>query len=398
MSIAPLTLHIRMTKACNADCGYCSSWQESPSTRMSPADFKRSIDFVFVEGFSKLGIAPTHITAQFIGGEILTVPHGELTECVSYLRSKAAAARIALVDGVQSNLIGSPARAKRLYDLFEGRLGTSVDDMSDVRTLNGSAEKYRVIWREADTALRRERSVPGAVYVLDQAGLAGVSRQMMLCARDQRMLTLRPLFQGGTPGQELQGGEATRDAFIAGFRQWFMRLPIIVEPYFYLTQARLRTLRGAQQLAGAGCAFQADCIKRSLSLEPNGDLYVCQDMADGGIGRLGNALDGQWDAEMVSMLNERPSRLDDSCRSCPYLAECQGGCMFEAAAQGRGMYGKSQHCSSWMALFALIDSSVADHGLHEVSEWLHRVETRHANSKSAGLDRAKTAAMWEPEF
>ncbi|MBM5458984.1 SPASM domain-containing protein [Pseudomonas sp. P66] len=398
MNIAPLTLHIRLTKACNADCGYCSSWQESQSTRMSPEDFKRSIDFVFDEGFQRLGISPTHITAQYIGGEILTVPHADLLESVSYLRDKAAKYGIAFVDGVQSNLIGSPARAKRLYDLFEGRLGTSVDDMSDVRTVNGSAEKYRLIWREADTSLRRERSVPGAVYVLDQAGLSGVDRQMMLCARDQRMLTLRPLFQGGTPGQVLQGSEATRDAFVTGFKQWFMRLPIIVEPYFYLTQARLRTLSGSKQLAGAGCAFQADCTKRSLSVEPNGDLYVCQDMADGGIGKLGNSLNGQWDAGMVAMLSERPGRLDDSCRSCPYIAECQGGCMFEAAAQGRGMYGKSQHCTSWMTLFALIDAGVAEHGLQDVSGWLHRIETRHANTKSAGLDRAKTAAMWEAEF
>lgn len=172
---SPLTLHIRMTKACNADCGYCSSWQESQSTRMPANDFKRSIDFIFQEGFQKLGISPTHLTAQYIGGEILTVPHAELLECVTYLRDMAASRGIQFVDGVQSNLIGSPARAKRLYDLFEGRLGTSVDDMSDVRTVAGSPEKYRLIWKEADTALRRERSVPGAVYVLDESGLNGVA-------------------------------------------------------------------------------------------------------------------------------------------------------------------------------------------------------------------------------
>lgn len=398
MTVSPMTLHIRMTKACNADCGYCSSWQESQASRMTPADFKRSIDFIFSDAYLKLGACPTHLTAQYIGGEILTVPHTELLECVTYLREKAALAGLIFTDGVQSNLIGSPARAKRLYDLFEGRLGTSVDDMSDARTVNGSADKYRLIWREADTTLRRERSVPGAVYVLDKPGLSGVTRQMMLCARDQRMLTLRPLFQGGTPGQALQGAEATRDAFVEGFNQWFMRLPIIVEPYFYLAQARIRSLSGMSQQAGAACAFQSDCTKRSLSLEPNGDLYLCQDMADGGIGKLGNALDRKWDASMVAMLGERPKRLDDSCISCPYLAECQGGCMFEAAAQGRGMYGKSQHCISWKTLFELIDQGVASHGLKDVSDWMHRIEVRHQNTKSGGLDRAKTGAILEAEF
>ena len=49
MLVNPLTLHIRLTKHCNADCSYCSSWQESPDARLTPADLRKSIDFILGE-------------------------------------------------------------------------------------------------------------------------------------------------------------------------------------------------------------------------------------------------------------------------------------------------------------------------------------------------------------
>ena len=38
------TLHVRMTKHCNADCSYCSSWQEAPDQYMRTPDFARAVD------------------------------------------------------------------------------------------------------------------------------------------------------------------------------------------------------------------------------------------------------------------------------------------------------------------------------------------------------------------
>ncbi|MDX2309689.1 SPASM domain-containing protein [Pseudomonas sp. On1] len=388
----PFTLHIRMTKSCNADCSYCSSWMENASSRMSPAAFMKSIDFILNRALPQLGAAPTFLSAQYIGGEILTVPFQELKECVRYLRKACAQHGIEMQDGAQSNLIGTPEKISRLYDLFEGRLGTSVDDFSQARTVKGSADNYRLIWKEADHYLRKQRSTPGAVFVLDQSGLTSARQQTRLAAREGRMLTLRPLFQGGTPGQALQGSERTKKALLETFDDWFMRYPIIVEPFFHLTTARVASFAGSPHQMPNACAFQADCTQRSLSLEPNGDLHVCQEMADAGLSRVGNALDGVIDTGLLEALAARSWRLSADCQACPFVKECQGGCMFESIQQGNGMYGRSAHCASWKALFRRIDAGIQEHGLEEVRGWLHRIETRHHNHKLDGLFKASLAS------
>lgn len=392
MTQQPFTLHIRMTKSCNADCTYCSSWMENASSRMSPAAFKTSIDFILDQALPQLGAVPTFLSAQYIGGEILTVPFRELEECIGYLREACARRGIEMQDGAQSNLIGTPEKVSRLYDLFEGRLGTSVDDFSQARTVKGSADNYRLIWKEADHYLRKQRSTPGAVFVLDQSGLSEARQQTQIAAREGRMLTLRPLFQGGTPGQVLQGAEQTMKALVETFDDWFMRYPIIVEPFFHLTAARVASFAGAGRTLPGACAFQADCTQRSLSLEPNGDLHVCQEMADAGLSQVGNALSGEMDRGLVEALAARPGRLSADCQDCPFVKECQGGCMFESIQQGAGMYGRSVHCASWKALFKRIDAGIQGHGLEEVRSWLHRIETRHHNHKLDGLFKASLAS------
>lgn len=140
MQARPLTLHIRLTKACNADCSYCSSWQESPERRLSPDSLTKILDFVLDTGPSALGINPTHLTAQFIGGEIAMVPSAELDQHIAVIKDACAKRSISYVFGAQSNLIVSDRRAAVLYDQFEGRLGTSIDLTSNTRTIKGDAD------------------------------------------------------------------------------------------------------------------------------------------------------------------------------------------------------------------------------------------------------------------
>jgi radical SAM protein with 4Fe4S-binding SPASM domain len=393
MTIRPFTLHLRMTKQCNADCSYCSSYETNSSGRMSGLDFQSAIRFIFDTALPALGAAPTHLSAQYIGGEILTFPTAELAQCVEHLRCVAKERGVSLRDGCQSNLIGSPERVDKLYQLFEGRLGTSVDSFSDSRTVKGSADRYRLLWRESDKFLRERRSPSGAVYVLDRTGVDKAEQQVNEAVRENRMITLRPVFQGGTPGQQLLGPSETRTALTKVFSRWFMRMPIIVEPFFTMTSKRLASRAGKSGGCQSACAFQADCTRKSLSLEPNGDLYICQEMADAGMHRIGNALTGEWDHQLVKALSERESHLSSDCQSCPYLDACQGGCMFESIQQGKGIFGKSYHCESWKALYAQIDEGIDRFGQVEVAGWLARIESRQQASVSDGLAMQRIEAL-----
>lgn len=387
-SVSPLTLHIRLTKACNATCSYCSSWQESPDNRIRPSEFGKMISFILDTAPEALGFRPSHITAQFLGGEIATVPAAELEENIALLKTACASRRLSLSHGIQSNLVVSPGRAARLYDLFDGRLGTSIDLTGSARTVRGSAEEYRLIWREADRYLRKNRSTPGAVYVLDGAGLTDAHLHLVDSARVGRMLTIRPVFQGGTPGQQLRSADEIEAAMAELFQVWFMRLPIIVEPFFQLTQSRLAELTGLGQVLSTACAFQHDCTKKSLNLDPNGDLHVCLEMADARMAPIGNAKSGVWYSDALHMYSSRSTNLHADCRQCSYLKSCQGGCMFESMTQGHGVHGKSNYCGAWKSLFRLIDEGIEFYGPDQVHAWLHRIATRHENERSDGLVRA----------
>ena len=137
MTPKPFTLHIRMTKHCNADCSYCSSFERVDTGRMSPESFEKAIQFIFGTALKRLGAAPTHMTAQYLGGEILTYPIADLTRCVSYLRDTAAQHGMGFMDGCQSNLIGSVAKVDGLNRLFNGRVGTSVDSRGQSGSVQG---------------------------------------------------------------------------------------------------------------------------------------------------------------------------------------------------------------------------------------------------------------------
>lgn len=391
MQARPLTLHIRLTKACNADCSYCSSWQESPERRLSPDSLTKILDFVLDTGPSALGINPTHLTAQFIGGEIAMVPSAELDQHIAVIKDACAKRSISCVFGAQSNLIVSDRRAAVLYDQFEGRLGTSIDLTSNTRTIKGDADRYRLIWKSADNYLMKNRSVPGAVYVLEPDGYSDAEKHLMDSARVGRMLTLRPIFEGGIKSVQLNSARQFRESMERLFDRWFLKLPIIVEPFYQLCESRVSEVSGSSRLVSTACAFQNDCTTKSLNIDPNGDLHVCLEMADAGLTPIGNGLQGTWDDQSIAMFSSRSQHLNATCKACPYLNSCQGGCMYESIAQGQGVHGKSFHCETWKSLFRRIDEAISEHGAEHVHDWLHRLATRHENAKHNGLARAALA-------
>lgn len=388
MQINPLTLHIRLTKHCNADCSYCSSWQESPDNRLSPESLEKALRFILDTAPTVLGVAFTHVTAQFLGGEIAMVPAAELDQHIRVVKAVCSERGMDCIVGAQSNLIVSERNASRLYDQFEGRIGTSIDLTTASRTIKGDAEKYRMIWKSADQYLQKQRSTPGAIYVLEPGSSEDAKKHLREAVRSRRAITFRPIFKGGIEAVQLNTAEQFRDSMVSLFDDWFMRLPIIAEPFYQMCEARVSEVGGMDRIQSTACAFQNDCTRKSVNIEPNGDLYVCLEMADAGLAPIGNALLGKWDHEALSVYASRATNTPPSCMSCPFYKSCHGGCMYESIAQGQGVHGKSYHCMTWTALFQRIDAAIAAHGAEHIREWLHRIATRHENARSEGLAKA----------
>lgn len=363
-----LTIHMRLVKACNADCSYCSSWQANPRSRMSPEDFRRAIRFVrdTVVPVMGCGGPRSTVSIQYVGGEILLVPKSELREIVFSGRDEMAGSFGTVIDGVQSNLIGSERRVLELDMLFGGNVGTSVDGRGNQRTIKGNPDAYRkIVERSMQTIERRRRRKPGAVFVVDGQGSSNAVHEVDTADRLGYPLVLRAIFQGGS---SIQNGSMSDicQAFTAAFDRWAMNSRVAVEPFTHLLRKRL----GAGEVYGAVCPFQRNCAGNSVNIEPDGSLYTCFEMADSGHHSFGNALDGVFDLETWKALDARRERIDDKCRTCPWFDACQGGCMNEALLDTGSLYGRPDLCAVWTALFKRIDALIETHGKERIRSWL----------------------------
>lgn len=363
---SPFTLHVRLTKNCNADCSYCSSWQESHGSRMSPDEFERSIRWIY-SNWQSQSVIVDYLTIEYVGGEILLIPPAELERIVLFARQFFSERGVHVHDGVQTNLIGSPRRLDHLRTLFGSRIGTSVDSYTEQRTIKGDAAAYQTFFRGSEAHVGAH--LPG-VFTLDRKSAEFALDQLALSESESRPTTFRPAFAGGKDISGLPERDFT-GVMVALFRSWSMASQVRIEPFATLLEKRMReTGLSDSRVSDAFCPHQADCTSKSLSLEPNGDLYVCQEMADASLARLGNALTADWDAATWDALAVRPRRLDSECYSCDYFQSCQGGCMMQSIQSGNGYYGRSEYCGTWKALFAEIDELISAEGGANITSWL----------------------------
>lgn len=338
---------------------------------MTPEQFERCAKWL-VGHFDRLGFSKGSgqaLSVQYVGGEVLTVPQAHLQEIVVRAREIFSEVFDHVRDGVQSNLIGSPARISHLVSLFGDRVGTSVDHFGEQRTLAGSAQKYRTIAISSiDRVRRRSVNVPG-IFVVDKQGLSRTFDEYMIARTKGYGLTLRAVFNGGRGVNEADPLEIANE-YVRVFDDWAMTGRYGVEPFRHLLVQRLGELGarlGHENMQG--CPFQSNCADASLNLDPNGDLYICLDTSDSSQMQLGNALTDEFDDRLFEMIRDRSNHLDSTCVSCDYVASCAGGCMSEAYHLTGSPFGKTGLCVVWKRVFERIDALVSLHGLAAVAKW-----------------------------
>jgi radical SAM protein with 4Fe4S-binding SPASM domain len=347
---------------------------------MSAETYERSLEFMY-ETWQRLGISVTHLTIEYVGGEVLLLSEKEINSCVGMARDFFISRNIRLIDGVQSNLIGSDSRVKNLYRLFDGRVGTSIDSFSDKRKFKGSAKKYKVFFMASEKKITPDRPAP-AVFTVDadtiKTGLDEVKRAIS----DGRDLMVRPVFDGGIAVEMPSIGDLG-DLYRRSIDEWWMNGAVRLEPFFSLLKKRLKNTQGEYPDENFDyCSFQSNCAVRSMSLEPNGDIFLCQDMADANREVMGNALNRHFNDELWSAMNRRPMMLGRDCYSCNYFKECQGGCLLKSLESGAGLYGKSDHCAAWKELFGALDSKIEATDPRNLMDWISSIDTHNDNNKN----------------
>lgn len=375
-------LHLRLTTKCNADCSYCSSYDPNSGKHMSYLDFKKSILWIKNKIIElKLGGERNNITLQYLGGEILTVPSDYLENCVNFARTELKPLFISFKDGVQTNLIGSEDKINTLIDLFGSQnIGTSIDHFTNQRTIKGSTKKYNTIFLKnwKDNAKKYVNPFPGVV-VIDNQSYPYIEQEVIKANEKRYHLTLRPVFQGGSSNVKTVSNDDLIILYENLFNQWFLKQQMILQPFYQLLTQRIGEKYPEYAYLydfNHGCPFQSDCAYKSMDLEPNGDIYICLDMADSHQLKLGNAIDNLFDKPLWDTIVSRSEKLSKDCYTCQYYQSCQGGCMSESLHHTNDVFGKTHYCSVWKSVFKNIDDMLEKNNIQEVINWLHFIDKK----------------------
>ncbi len=374
-------LHVRLTTACNADCSYCSCDSDIPSDRMSITDLKKSINFA-LSNFLKRSNPKDYCSAEVIGGEVMILPTSYLKEAVNTIRS-VVGNKIKHVDvGCQSNLIGSEKKINALKEIIDDySIGTSIDSFTSKRTIKGDANKYRRLAAQGANYLSKiSGDTIGTVIVCDKDNIVKIVDEYRIAQKDQRRITIRPVFTGKHSIDYLEPkllGKYWRELI----NLWFIDGDIVIEPLMRMTKSML-----GMRSEVIGCPYWRSCSANSLDIEPNGDIYICQEMADAGVGKIGNAIEGQWDDDMFLQLSKRRINIDQECQECQWYRYCQGGCMMESATESGSFYSKPENCTAWKIIFKTIDENIAKYSKDASIKWIQNIE----NLDRAIVDQPKS--------
>ena len=362
-------LHIRLTTACNADCTYCSCESDVPSDRMSIKNLKKSLNFA-LSNFLKKGPKKTYCGAEVIGGEVMILPTDYLKQAVETIR-QVTGDKVKRVDvGCQSNLIGSKKKINALKEIVDDySIGTSVDNFTNKRTINGNAAKYRELaTRGAEYLKEISGATVGTVIVCDNENIDRIVDEYKIAKKDKRRITVRPVFAGKHSIDYLDPkllGKHWKELIDT----WFIEGNTAVEPLMRMAKSML-----GMRSEEVGCPYWRSCSANSLNIEPNGDIYTCQEMADVGAGKLGNALRGEWDDKMYLTLSKRQTNIDQECQQCQWYAYCQGGCMMESFTETGSFYSRPNNCAAWKVMFKALDDNINKHGQQASINWIKEIE------------------------
>ncbi|KDM89954.1 SPASM domain-containing protein [Photobacterium galatheae] len=321
-----------------------------------------------------LGLNPpeTDLTVCFLGGELSTLNYDYLCKA-KYLVEASMKAFSSIVLGMQTNLIMSTGKLDLIYELFDGNIGTSIDNFSDARRFKGSANLYRETFHKNLNHISETKGKSlGACYVVSGESITYAEKEISLAKKNGypiKLIVARQNYKGESSFQFDTDIDALTDMYIKTLNDWFMQSQVAIDPLLYMLNRKLSQLGDRTQGCFESCNFTNKCHTQGVSIEPNGDFYFCQELADLKVLKLGNLISGDLDNLPITTAKLREENIAVTCSACEHFVSCKGGCMAYSVDLGRGFSNKDPYCSLYYRIFSRIDDLIREHGLNEVLKW-----------------------------
>ncbi|MCY9866122.1 SPASM domain-containing protein [Vibrio coralliirubri] len=338
---------------------------------MSLLNLSESIDSLKLY-MGSAGVNPktTTLTVCLLGGELTTLSITYLRQVKELLKQGFTEFRDIEI-GIQTNLIMTTAKLDDVYRLFNGNIGTSIDNFSDARKFKGSSERYRDIFNQNVEHIKKGYGdTLGGCYVVSTGSMKYVASEVSLAEEREHPLKLivgRQSAIGEEVFSQRQLNKLT-NLYVSLLEGWFMRSSVALEPFLYMLNRKL-SLLGGELDPFESCNMTNKCHAQGVCMEPNGDFYFCQELADLKKMKLGNLLTGELDSMPIDVSKFREASITIGCSSCLHFNACKGGCMAYALDAGALPSAKDPYCSLHYAVYSKIDEMLDTYEKAEIIKW-----------------------------
>lgn len=346
-----LALIVKVTRLCNLRCTYCRSWAEGANQSMPFEILARAVRGAL--------LAPGVEAVEFIwhGGETTLRPISFYRKAL-WLQQRWRRPGGRISNSIQTNATRlTPEWLDFLAD-HRFRVGVSLDGPPEVHDRRRFDTKGRPTSERVRQGLRQlqERGIHhgvlmvidddvmdlGAARLLDYLLEAGVSRAALL-----------NVIPEGEPERVLPGDYLEFPRFVSFLRELFQA--------WWPTHADRITFREISdlidQLRGDGgrfCVFGDNCMGGVLTVEPFGDVSICDRYQGDASYTLGNLAqvslaDLALAPGLVHARAETAAEMK-ATRDCPWHSVCRGGCPHDRYVRTHRGVTQDERCCGWAPL------------------------------------------------
>lgn len=360
-----LVVILKATRLCNLRCTYCHSWRDGPNQIMSFPVLARTIRDALRD--------PGVRAVEFVwhGGEVTLLPPTWYRKAL-WLQEQFRRADQRVSNAVQTN--GTNLSDEWIEFLLRYRVsvGVSLDGppaVHDRRRVDRmgrptSAEVRRSIERLRDAGVEQS----GVLMVIDdeicQIGAERVLEYVLeLGVPGVGLLNVIP--ENTPAGSEQRGhylGFSRYTTFLSDlFRLWW---PTFTDRVVFRELADLvGLLRGGPAQM---CVFAGDCFGQYLTVEPAGEISVCDKYIDDDRYRFGNILtlnlaDVQRSPRLAEIRAENNAALARQ-EQCPWFSVCHGGCPHDRYTAERRLGDQDARCCGLAGLLTEMAAALGHDG------------------------------------
>jgi uncharacterized protein len=344
-----LTVIIRPTNRCNADCAYCSSFNPQKSNGLMDFDTFGQISKKLHDYIGKTGI--NNVSFLWHGGEPLLAGkdfYSRVWEDISGWREMQVRHLI------QTNLLLADKEWFSLFKRFEVGIGTSADPVENIRIFNDGREQYGV-WIDKLISAGQSGLDVGLVFTVTAAHLGKVRllhnffKNIQMLGRRSIGVKVNPLYFAG----KMTAGMADHLALSPDDYGKFLgqlwdiweadRRPYPLSPFKeWLEPGRL------------SCEFSGRCHENFLAIDYNGRVFNCARFADSDI-TFGNILTDDIDGILqhesrLKLYDRQPKLHQKECADCTTWSFCHGGCPYFSRIYKGDVDNATPFCSSYKYL------------------------------------------------